>query len=65
MRDALESLPESALFMYLGSDGLDDFQRFLVVNDGASWYDVPIRQSERMSASRPDCSPILERTGGD
>lgn len=67
VRDALRSLPESALFMYLGANGFADIKRFLVIIiiDGARWDEVPIRQSEWMSASRPDCSTILERAGGD
>lgn len=35
VRDELRSLTESALFMYLGADGIAVLQRFLLIIDGA------------------------------
>lgn len=53
MPDALRSLPKSALITYLGADVFPYLQRFRVIIDGSHWEDVPIRQSERMQASKP------------
>lgn len=65
VRNALRVLPESALRLYHCADVYVDLQRFLDTFERTEWDDVPIRKSARVTSSRRDWSPTLERAGGD